>query len=86
MAKQLASQIAADGNKGEAADPTGEPPQQIVGGDQYGENSEGSDDVGSLRPLRQRIDEELHPILRRHRATDGADDGHKDRKMRDAAA
>jgi hypothetical protein len=83
---KLAAQIAAYGNEGEAADPTGEPPQKIIGGNQDGENGEGSDDVGDLRPLRQRIDEEFHPVLRRHRATDGADDGDEDRKMREPAA
>jgi len=86
MSKQLAAQIAADGNEGKAADPACEPPQKIIGGDQDRKNSEGSNDAGSLGSLRQRIDEEFHAVLCRHRATHGAHDGDEDRKMRNPAS
>ena len=73
------------GDECKAADPACEPPQKIIGGDQDREDSEGSDDTGGLRSLRQRIDEKFHAVLCRYRAAHGADDGDENRKMRDAA-
>ena len=51
MAEQVAPQIAGHADEGEARDPAGDPPKQIVGGDQPTQQGECDPDAGVAAPL-----------------------------------
>ena len=82
MPEELAAQVAGDADEGIAGDPAGQAPQKIVGGDQRHQQREGEPDGAVGRAARQHVDQELHAVLRAHRAGDGADHGREDGGMR----
>jgi hypothetical protein len=82
MPEEFAAQVAGDADEGIAGDPTGQAPQKIVGGDQRNQQSEGEPDGAFGRAARQHVDQELHAVLRAHRAGHGADHGREDGGMR----
>ena len=79
MAKQVAAQIAGYGNEGVAGDPAGNPPQQVVRGDQRRQQQQAQPCIANaavdVQPRRKRIHQKLHAVLRAHRATDRTKDG-----------
>ena len=64
VTKQLAAQVTGNADEGMACDPTGESPQQIVGGDQRYQNHEGEPHGITAWAGRERVDQEFHTILR----------------------
>ena len=86
VSEQVAAQVAGDGNKRIAGDPTGDPPQQVIRGNQRRQEQEAQPGVSGMgadvKSSRQRIDENLHPVLRAHRAADRAQHGARDGSMR----
>ena len=70
MAKQVAAQIAGYGNKGVAGDPTGNPPQQVVRGDQRRKQQQAQPCIANaavdVQPRRKRIHQKLDTVLRAH--------------------
>ena len=84
VTEQLAAQITGDADECRVRDPAGEPPQQVVGRDQRHQERERAPDA--VRPhlrRRQRIDEELDPVLRAHGTTDGRQHRGQDEDMCD---
>ena len=58
-------------DEGEARDPAGEPPQQIVGGDQRNQEAQRDPDACAGRPdARQRVDQIFDAVLRADRTSD----------------
>ena len=74
MTKQITTQVPGDGDKGVAGDPAGHPPQQVIGGNQGRQQHQAEPRVAHAvrrhKPLRQRINQELHAVLRAYRAAD----------------
>ena len=89
MTKEIAPQIAGDGNKGVAGNPTGNPPEEIIRGDQAREQRQAEPGVADaavgVQSRRQRIHQNLDTVLRAHRATDGAKYRDQDRGMGNGA-
>src|SRR5687768_7531790 len=91
MAEQVAPQVAGDAHEGEARDPAGEPPEQIVGSDEA--NQEEKCQPDAMRgggPARQRINKMFHTVLSCDRTADrrqnsSQDDGVTDRPPPDIA-
>ena len=62
MAEQIAAQVAGHADEGEAGDPAGDPPQQIVGGDQRHQQRECDPDaVIAPGRARQRVNQIFTP-------------------------
>src|SRR4029077_16047420 len=86
MAEQIAPQIAGDAHEGEARDPAGKPPQQIVRGDQANEENEREPNtLSGGRTPRQRINKIFHTVLSCDRATDCREHGSEDHGVADRA-
>ncbi len=85
MPEQVASQIAGDRNEGGAGDPARNTPQQVVRGDQRRQEQEAKPGISGMcadvKSSRQGVDENLHAVLRAHRAGDSRDHSNKDRSM-----
>src|SRR5262249_61028504 len=73
------------GKKLVRATPPPTPPQEIVGGNQRRQQDEAQPSVARMVPdvgsSCQRIDQDLHAVLRPHRAADRGDDGGNDGGM-----
>jgi hypothetical protein len=82
MAEELATQVAGDADEGIAGDPARHAPQKVVAGDQRYQQREGEPDGAVGRAARQCVDQELHAVLRTHRAGDGTDHRRENRGMR----
>ncbi len=70
MPEQIAAQITRNTDKGRAGNPTGNPPQQIIRGNQAREQREAepsvADAVVGVQSCRQRIHQNLDTVLRAH--------------------
>ena len=74
VTEDVAAQIAGHSHKGEARGPAGDPPQEIVRGDQRHEENECQPYAArASRPGRQPVDQILHAILRAHRTGNRCD-------------
>ena len=74
--------IAGHRGEGEAPDIHGKSPQEIVGGDETGERSEGNPHGGNFDARSgERIHQHLHAVLRADRAGHGREDRSEDQPM-----
>ena len=71
MAKQVAADVAGDADKCEAGDPAGQPPQQIVGGNQRHQEEKRAPHASRCVGAREHVDQILHAVLRADRANYG---------------
>jgi hypothetical protein len=87
MAKQVAAQVTGDRNEGVARDPARNAPQQVVRRNQCRQEEEAQPGISGMaadvKSSRQGVDENLHTVLRAHRAGDGRNNGSRDRSMGD---
>ncbi len=76
MIEEVEPEIAADGHEGIGRDPAGEPPQQVVPGDERQQEpySPPQREIAGLSQT-QYVDEVLDGVLRADRATDRAEHG-----------
>ncbi len=85
MPKQIAAQIAGDGDECVAGDPTGNPPQQVIRGNQRRQKDEPEPGIAGIcagvKSSRQRIHQNLDAVLRAHRAADRAKDRDQNRSV-----
>ena len=86
VAKQVAAQIAGHAHERKAGDPAGEPPQDVVRGDQRHEQRERKPYGMRLAGARQRIDEIFHAVLSRDGTGDRCQHRRNDHAMRERAA
>ena len=83
VTENVAAQIAGHAHEGEARGPAGDPPQEIIRGDQRHEKNECQPyAAGAGRPGRQTVDQIFHAVLRAHRTGDGCNDGGQNDHMR----
>ena len=86
MAEQIAPQVAGDAHEGEARDPAGDTPEQVVGGDQADQQCKGEPDaMRSRRTNRELINQIFHAVLSRDRAEHGRKDRCHNHGMRGRA-
>src|SRR6266446_366560 len=87
MPKQVAAQVPSDRHEGIARDPARDPPQQVVRRNQRRQEQEAQPSISGMRTdvksSRQRVDQNLHAILRAHRTADGRTNGGRDRSIGD---
>src|SRR5262249_44968405 len=86
MPKQVAAQVAGYRNKGVAGDPARDPPQEVVRGNQRRQEQKAKPSISGVgadvKSPREGVDEDLHGVLRPHRAGDGRDQGNRERGRR----
>jgi len=78
MTKHVAAKIASDADEREARDPARDSPQEIVGGNERYEKNECQPYMRCVSgSRRQRVDQELHAVLRAHRAGNRGNNGNQ---------
>ena len=82
--KQVAPQVAGHTDKGEIRNPTGDAPQQVIGGDQRTEQNKCCPYVGG-HPMGKRVDQILDAVLRADRTPYRREDRGQDRCVGDWA-
>ena len=83
MVEQVEAEVAAEADEGICGDPAGEPPQQVVAGDQAEQDHDAAPEHGLAgRAMAQHVDQGLDRVLR----GDGAADGAQHRQQHDEVA
>ena len=76
MIEKVAAQIAGDADEGPGGHPAGQPPQQIVTGDQREQQHDGGPQFPIRRaPRAEHVDQVLDPVLRADCAADRGEHG-----------
>src|ERR1700691_4064160 len=81
MAEKIPPQIPGNSHESVVAYPTGNPPQQVVGGNQSPEHDKGGPNVRGYS-ARKRVHEKFYAVLGAHRASDRTQHCSQDNRVR----